>query len=116
MISPANCFPFLVTLTIFALPAALTGCNNVQGIPVIAPHTTITGSADDSALTTKIKAALMASGDMDNFDIRIQTRKDQVALSGFADSQVQLDRKLALVKRIEGVGKIINRVRVRRFT
>ena len=116
MNTPANLFAFLATLTIFALPVALSGCNNVQGMPVAAPPIMISASVDDSALTTKIKAALMASGDTGNFDIRIQARKDAVVLSGFADSQTQVDRNLALVRRIDGVGKVINRVRIRRFT
>ena len=116
MNTPANLFAFLATLTIFALPVALSGCNNVQGMPVAAPPIMISASVDDSALTTKIKAALMASGDTGNFDIRIQAQKDQVVLSGFADSQTQVDRNLALVRRIDGVGKVINRVRIRRFT
>ncbi|SFA75894.1 BON domain-containing protein [Collimonas sp. OK607] len=116
MITPTSRFALLATLTVFALPAALSGCNNVEGMPVIAPLTRTSAPAENSALTTKIKTALAASGDMDNFDIRIQTRKDEVVLNGFADSRAQIDRNLALIRRIDGVGKIINHVSIRRFT
>ncbi len=116
MITPTSRFAFLATLTIFALPAALSGCNNAEGMPVIAPLARAHAAVEDSALTSKIKTALMTSGDMDNFDIRIQAGKDAVVLSGFADSRAQIDRNLALIRRIDGVNKIINHVSIRRFT
>lgn len=107
---------FLGTMAICALPAFLCGCNNAQSMPVAAPLSSIQSAPAGSGLTAKIKTALMASDGIDNLDIRIRTQQDEVMLSGFADSRAQIDRSIEVVKRVAGVGKVISRIRIRKFT
>lgn len=108
--------PFLAAMALCALPAFLCGCNNAQSMPVTAPLSAIQAAPASSGLTAKIKKALMASDGIDNLDIRIRTQKDEVMLSGFADSRAQIDRSIEVVKRVAGVGRVINRISIRKFT
>ena len=58
---------------------------------------------DDSTITTKVKSALLADADVKSFDIKVETRKGEVQLSGFVDNQAQIDRAIAVAKGVEGV-------------
>jgi hyperosmotically inducible protein len=116
MVTLANPFTFLAAITICALPAFLVGCNDAHSMPAVAPSAMAKAATDGSMLTVKIKTALLASSDLENLDIRIQIRNGEVVLRGFADDQVQIDRSIAVVKRVAGVGKVINRISVRKFT
>ena len=65
---------------------------------------------DDSAITTKVKSALLADADVKSFDIKVETRKGEVQLSGFVDNQSQMDRAVAVAKGVEGVKKVDNKM------
>lgn len=105
---------FLAISAICAWAAFLGGCNNAQSRPVIAPAAS---NADaDPTLAVKVKTALMASDGVDNLDIRIRMKKGEIVLSGFADSQAQIDRSIAVVKCVAGVGRVVNRINIRKFT
>ena len=65
---------------------------------------------DDSTITTKVKSALLADADVKSFDIKVETRKGEVQLSGFVDNQSQMDRAVAVAKGVEGVKKVDNKM------
>jgi len=113
MVTFANRCASLLATTVLTLPAFLSGCNNAQSKP---PSAAIDATALDSTLIAKIKIALTAAGDLNDLDIRIRAQKDAVMLSGFADSKAQIDRNIEVVKRVEGVRRVINRMSVRKFT
>lgn len=58
---------------------------------------------DDSALTTKVKAALLAEKDVNSFDIKVKTFEGTVQLSGFVDSQWQIDKAIQVAAAVNGV-------------
>jgi hyperosmotically inducible protein len=70
---------------------------------------------DDAVITTKVKTALMAD-DARGAGTSVQTRKGEVILSGFADSQAQIDRQVALAKAVEGVQSVDNKLKVKEGT
>jgi len=70
-------------------------------------------SLDDSVITTKVKSALFADPEVKSFDIKVETRKGTVQLSGFVDSQTRIDRALDLARRVEGVKNVENHMTVR---
>jgi hyperosmotically inducible protein len=70
--------------------------------------TTVGTDVDDSAITTKVKSALLADADVKSADIKVETRKGEVQLSGFVDNQAQMDRAVAVAKGVEGVKKVDN--------
>ena len=72
--------------------------------------TTVGTEIDDSAITTKVKSALLADADVKSFDIKVETRKGEVQLSGFVDNQAQIDRAVAVAKGVEGVKSVDNKM------
>ena len=63
---------------------------------------------DDSAITTKVKSALLAEKDVNSFDIKVKTFEGTVQLSGFVDSQWQIDKAVEIATNINGVQRVQN--------
>lgn len=63
---------------------------------------------DDAAITTKVKSALLAEKDVNSFDIKVQTFEGTVQLSGFVDSQWQIDKAVQVTAAVAGVQKVQN--------
>lgn len=73
-------------------------------VAVVAPaRTTVGNEIDDTVVTTKVKSALLGDQDIKAFDIKVETRKGIVLLSGFVDNQSQMDRVVAVARTVEGV-------------
>lgn len=75
--------------------------------------TTIGTEIDDTAITTKVKAALLADDYVKGLDIKVETRNKEVQLSGYVDSQDQIDKAVAIAKGIEGVKNVDNKMAVK---
>lgn len=63
---------------------------------------------DDVAITTKVKSALLAEKDVNSFDIKVETFNGTVQLSGFVDSQWQIDKAVQVAKAVNGVQHVKN--------
>jgi osmotically-inducible protein OsmY len=61
---------------------------------------------DDSAITTKVKAKLLGDPVVSGFAISVETFRGRVILSGFVNSQAQIDRAVALSKEVSGVREV----------
>jgi hyperosmotically inducible periplasmic protein len=72
--------------------------------------TTVGTTIDDSTITTKVKSALLADPDVKGLDIKVETNKGEVQLSGFVDSQIQIDRAISVARGIEGVKNVQNKM------
>lgn len=86
------------------------------GMPAPAPtsvKTSVGTDIDDSVVTTRVKSALLADHDVKSFDIKVETRKGQVQLTGFVDTQARIDNAVALVSRVEGVKGVDNGMAVK---
>ncbi|WP_153116601.1 BON domain-containing protein [Rhodocyclus tenuis] len=93
----------------------LSGCNRTETPPPnmanpsttsAAPATTMGVEVDDSVVTTKVKSALLGDADVKGLDIKVETRKGMVQLSGFVDNQLQIDRATAVTRGVEGVKSV----------
>jgi len=72
-------------------------------------HERSTGTViDDATITTKVKAALLAEKDVKSFEIKAETFEGVVQLSGFVDSQWQIDKAVQVASRVEGVKSVKN--------
>ncbi len=76
--------------------------------------TTIGTEIDDSVITTKVKSALLADPDIKSFDIAVETRKGEVQLSGFVDSQEQIDQAIAIAQKVDGVTSVGNAMSIKK--
>ena len=68
----------------------------------------------DAAVTGKVKAALLADADVKGTDINVETNKGDVMLSGFVESQAQIDKAATLAKTIEGVKQVSNKLEIKK--
>ena len=62
----------------------------------------------DTSITTKVKSALLAEKDVNSFDISVTTFEGTVQLSGFVDSQWQIDKAVQVTTAVSGVRKVKN--------
>ncbi|MBI3187823.1 MAG: BON domain-containing protein [Gammaproteobacteria bacterium] len=60
----------------------------------------------DSTITTKVKSALLAEKDVNSLDISVETYDGTVQLSGFVDSQWQIDQAVKIATAVHGVKKV----------
>lgn len=88
----------------------LAACNKAPDGTASNVSTTIGVEIDDSVITTKVKTALMSDDIVKGMDVKIETRKGEVLLSGFADNQAQIDHSAAVAMAIEGVKKVDNKL------
>lgn len=73
------------------------------------PTATTVGTAiDDSVVTARVKSALLADPEVKSLEIKVETRKGQVQLSGFVDTQARIDYAVALARKVEGVMGVEN--------
>ena len=93
------------------------GCGNRdEGTPAAAAKTTVGTEIDDTVVTTKVKSALFADPEIKSFDLKVETRKGAVQLSGFVDSQAQVDRAIAATRGVEGVKDVENGISLKTGT
>lgn len=107
--------PIGLSLISMALAATMTlavvGCSKTdesKGPPP--PSTTVGTEIDDSVITTTVKSALLADPDVKSFDLKVETRKGEVQLSGFVDNQAQIDRATTIAQNVSGTKSVQNRV------
>ena len=79
-----------------------------------APSITVGTEIDDSVITTKVKAALIADTSIKSLDIMVVTRKGEVQLSGFVNNQGQMDHAVEVAQGIEGVTKVGNGMSIKK--
>lgn len=99
--------------TSFTALAALTACSkSVEPETVTPPSPPITmgTQVDDTVITSGVKSALMSDDLVKSLDLQVETRKGTVQLSGFVDSQAQIDQALALTRAVAGVTDVENGV------
>ena len=63
---------------------------------------------DDSVITAKVKAALLKDSAVSALEVSVETRKGTVVLSGFVDSDSQLQRAAEIAASVQGVVTVKN--------
>ncbi len=63
---------------------------------------------DDSVITTKVKAALLKESSLKSFEIKVETFKGRVQLSGFVNSQAEIDKAIDIARKVKGVVEVEN--------
>jgi len=112
-----NRFAALAIMLVSGVFVAGCGKSGEKAAPPAAPQTeaktTVGTEIDDGAITTKVKSALMADADVKSFDIKVETSKGVVQLSGFVDNQGQIDRAITVAKGVEGVKSVDNKMNIK---
>jgi osmotically-inducible protein OsmY len=102
----------LPTLFCFTLGLALggsfiTGCSSTRTRESTGEY------IDSSALTAKVKSALVADEIVRARDIQVETFRATVQLSGFVDSETQKERATAVARSVQGVRDVKNNLIVK---
>jgi len=68
---------------------------------------------DDSAVTTKVKSALLNDSSLRSAEISVETFKGRVQLSGFVRSRANIEQALADARDVSGVTAVENDMQLR---
>jgi hyperosmotically inducible periplasmic protein len=68
---------------------------------------------DDSVITTKAKAALLADEEVSGLQVQVETFKGVVQLSGFVDTAAQAQKAAEIVRTVKGVQEVKNHITVK---
>lgn len=74
------------------------------------PSVSVGTELDDSVVTAKVKSALLDNTEVKSFDLKVETRKGEVMLSGFVDNATQMDRAIAVARAVAGVKAVANKM------
>ena len=105
-------YPLVLGMALTAGMAILvSGCNPREAVPPGAsapPATTVGTQIDDAVVTTRVKSALLGDQHVNGFDVKVETRKGMVLLSGFVDHQARAEGAIAAARAVEGVKGVEN--------
>lgn len=93
--------------SVLLLAAALSACAGTPGRESTGEY------IDDTAITTKVKAAFVKDKTVDALDIKVDTFKGSVQLSGFADTPAQVERAVEIARSTPGVKAVKNDIRLK---
>ena len=68
---------------------------------------------DDTAITTKVKAAILNDPSLKSAEINVETFKGRVQLSGFVSDRASIDRAVVVAQGVGGVTSVANDMRVK---
>ncbi|HGN1705865.1 TPA: BON domain-containing protein [Providencia rettgeri] len=71
------------------------------------------GYIDDTVITTKVKSALLAEKNLKSTQISVETFKGRVQLSGFVNSQADINKALEATRKVAGVQSVVNSMKIR---
>jgi len=63
---------------------------------------------DNAVITTKVKTAIFNEPTLKSFEINVETFKGAVQLSGFVNSQADIDKAVEIVRQVKGVKSVKN--------
>lgn len=68
---------------------------------------------DDTLITTKVKAAILDEKELKSAEVNVETFKGVVQLSGFVNSQSDINKAANIARNINGVKSVKNDMRVK---
>jgi osmotically-inducible protein OsmY len=78
------------------------------------PRTEGTGEyVDDTVITTKVKTAIFAEPTLKSAEINVETFKGTVQLSGFVNSQADINKAVEIARNVGGVKLVRNDMRLK---
>ncbi|MDP2017713.1 BON domain-containing protein [Hydrogenophaga sp.] len=99
-------FP-IVMLAVAASVMTLAGCSSTAKKESTGQY------LDDTAITGKVKAAIFADASLKSTEINVETFKGAVQLSGFVNSQADIQRAVAVTQGVSGVKSVKNDMRLK---
>ena len=104
---------FVTTVNRMFLSSTALVCLAVVGCAATTTRDSTGQYIDDSAITTKVKTALFDDSSLKSAEIRVETFKGRVQLSGFVRSQANIELALADARGVSGVAAVENDMQLR---
>ncbi len=102
-----------VSASILALIGVLALGGLTGGCAATRTHDSTGEYIDDSGITTKVKASLLKDDAVKSFEIKVETMKGVVQLSGFVDNQDQKNAAGRDAASVSGVTDVSNNLIVK---
>lgn len=102
----------LLVASVFTMIAAGSIQNAIAGDSDMQkkPSTTAGAYLGDSAITAKVKAAIVAEPDLSALEIKVNTSDGVVTLTGTVDTQQKIERAAQVAQTIDGVKTVDNQL------
>lgn len=97
-------------ISVVLLAAALSA---MVGCAATRSHESPGQYIDDSAITTKVKAAIFNEPTLKSAEINVETFKGVVQLSGFVNSRSDIDKAASVARGVGGVTSVKNDMRLK---
>lgn len=91
-----------IFIAFFVFAAAISGCASTQKREGTGEY------FDDSIVTTKVKAAILADRSLKVMQINVETYKGIVQLSGFVDTEAAVSKAAEVAGAVSGVRSVSN--------
>jgi hyperosmotically inducible periplasmic protein len=112
--------PIAVSRFLFAAFVALAGCSSTATQTTQTPNApgntaaaAATAANDDASLAIRVKSALSADPRLKPLPVSVATYRGVVQLSGYVDSEDQIQRAIAVARSVTGVQSVNNDLNVR---
>ena len=83
------------------------------GCASTATHSSLGETVDDSVITSKVKTAFVEDKDVSALNIKVETFKGTVQLSGFANNATEVNRAVEIARGTDGVKSVKNDIRLK---
>lgn len=98
---------YISTFILAAMLATLLGCASTSKQEGTGEY------IDDSVITTKVKAAVLNEPSLKSAEINVETFKGTVQLSGFVNSQSDIQKAVEVARSVKGVSSVKNDMRLK---
>jgi hyperosmotically inducible protein len=111
---PVNHWRFTMTIrTTLAIAVAAVTLLGAPGFAVAADKESVGAYVEDSAITTAVKARFVGNKEVDAANIKVETLKGTVMLSGFAKNAAEKSTAEAIAMKVSGVKSVKNEIAIR---
>src|SRR3990167_8202593 len=97
-------------MTIIAILSALVLAAGCASTP---QQASLGENIDDAVISTKIKGHYVEDKAVSALDIKVETFKGVVQLSGFANDQQEIDQAVRIARNVKGVREVKNDIRLK---
>ncbi|MEQ1602371.1 MAG: BON domain-containing protein [Methylophilaceae bacterium] len=89
------------------------GLTTMVGCAATSEHQATGEYVDDSVITTKVKAAVFNEPSLKSAEINVETYKGKVQLSGFVNSEADINKAVEVTRGVKGVTSVKNDMRLK---
>ena len=102
----------LIRVAMLTIAVALAG-GQLAGCAGDATSRSTAQTVDDGTITAQVKTALLADDMVKGTDVKVETYRGVVQLSGFVDNAEQARQAVTLAQKVDGVVSVKNDMRVK---